>query len=134
MYTTTRVYRVEDPNGRGPYTSIYRHTLGRPKEDVYRIDRYISKNFFDITLHPSPYDEGLSITHDHYFGFSSLDQLKSWFGVAGSEGAEVLEEAGFKVEVYDVRSDYVTFGKRQLMFLKNRAVHIRSLNITSIIT
>src|SRR5690606_15931047 len=116
------------------YTSIYRHRLGRPKEDVFWIDRFIDINFHDDTLHPDPYKEGFSYTHNHYFGFSTLDQLISWFGVAGAEGAEVLKQAGFKVEVYDVPNDYVTKGKRQLIFLKDRAVHIRSLDITAIIT
>lgn len=105
------VYRVEMPDGLGPYWS----------KTVPGLGQKLAYRHVDIERHPDPYRDFTpdQYTRDLIFGFSSMKQLFSWFGGFVS----VILKNGGKIVKYNVNKKYVVTGKsgRQLAFSKNKA-------------
>jgi hypothetical protein len=90
------VYRIENDNEIGPYTSGY---------------AYIPE--YAPGVHPSPPEDGLGRIEDHeYCAFESLEKAREWFGYPGV--VEALE--GFSLVVREVADNLVRFGRKQVVF------------------
>lgn len=98
------IYRVEQPNGAGPYSQEYMDSL----EDMF--DEH------EGGIHVSPKQDRLLgwIDPGEYCCFATLAQLKEWF-----EGYEHdLTELGFKVARYSVPLPLVRYGRTQAVFTR----------------
>jgi hypothetical protein len=111
------VYRIETYKGRGVYKSPHYDT---------------SACYGD--RHPAPEEDGLpeEFHWSYQFGFQSLAHLKAWFDLSVRElwanymkKNDDLEPGNYLyVSVYDVPSDMVMFGGRQMIFIKEAATLI----------
>lgn len=109
------VFRIEKPNGDGPYTDA-----------DSRITEHMNAVHGDDD-HPDPSEDPMldGINPDESCGFATLCDLEAWFSGYG----DLLEEAGYGIAVYSVRREYVRFGRNQCLFLKEYAVTSRTLPI-----
>lgn len=99
-----KVFRVEDPNGKGPYSS------SMTNEILY--NKLSSKN----ESRPSPKRDGIEIRPGiDVCGFDSIEKLKQWFHGCRSD----LRKAGFYVAIYEVDAKEIKFGRRQVIFPKS---------------
>lgn len=113
-----RVYRVETPDGKGPYwegaiiDGMGRaHTLPETKDN-----------------HPSPYNDGLSDctlpVGTYFFGFTSLAMLNQWFA---PEWREKMKAVGHQIAVYDMPECNIVEGKYQCAFKRGKSKPIEHL-------
>lgn len=113
------VYRIEDADGGG----IYRGYSGRSWDYAH-----------DDMKHPLPYEDSLlaplynkldsSARSNYIYGFSSIQQLRSWIYADG--WLLDMHDAGFKLSIYNV-TDEVLMGHTQVMFLRSEAVERHDL-------
>jgi hypothetical protein len=107
------VYRIERPNGQGPY--MFPGLLDTSTEDSNR--------------HPMPVDDGLDpdkIERYHYFGFMCLHSLRAWFDRGMRE---FLFDKNCLVRVYDVADHKVMIGNRQVVFDRDGSNIVKTLDI-----
>ena len=96
------VYRVENYQGEGPYTS-----LGH---------RYWSDRSHDDDNHPSPQGESLNIYKEGYIcGFISLRQLNDWFN---QQELKKLKELGYTIHKVTPKKGSTLVGKKQAIFIR----------------
>lgn len=122
---TVTVYRVEQPDGTGPYFDRYGDYHWGDRLDLMRSDH-------SDDAHPSP-------RHDPMLGrieiyekscFESLEQLTEWF-----KGWMVrLAEEGYVVSEYAVRQGLVRYGERQAVVYAKKAKYVRSLSLLDLDT
>lgn len=110
-----KVYRIEDKNGWGPYSSCYMMDWEHPREVVLcRLQEAHSRD----PLRPSPYTNGepwedyYSSSKDMVFGFASLQELYNWF----NGFVEDLINVGFYIKTFEVPNNQVKLGRLQLAF------------------
>jgi hypothetical protein len=110
------IFRVEKPNGDGPYADDADKTLYEHMNAVH-----------GDAEHPDPADDPMleGINPDESCGFATWCDLEAWF--SGYE--DVLAECGYGVTVYTVKREYVRFGHNQALFLKDHAVISRTFPI-----
>lgn len=94
----------------------------------------------DPYLMPSAYSEpSVTPIHRHasygsmdgwFFGFGSLTSMRQTFG--SKPGRRAMHEAGVPLVVYDVPEDHVMRGTRQVIFRKDRAVRLHTLDPTTL--
>lgn len=102
------VYRLEGPDGTGPYNDSTPHSR-------------IIGNEHGVQTHPGPYqDFGRHPHMDEYFGCETLTQLMIWFG----EYFTNLLAEGFRVVKYDVPDGQVMIGLSgmQVMFSRGDTI------------
>ncbi|WBQ35253.1 hypothetical protein [Pseudomonas phage pPA-3099-2aT.2] len=107
---TVDIFRVEDEEGRGVYTSDLGYRAG----------------IVGVACqgHPLPHDDGLyRVVGSEYFGFASVEQLGQWFRPYLSE----LEAAGGVITVYTVPADAARHGGRQSVFLREQTLSKRPM-------
>lgn len=99
------VYRVENENGRGPYSTShdFRHDL----IDAHNYSR----------RHPTPNFPSLDAETIWLCGFASQESLNEWF----NGWLEKLTSVGFRVVRYDVPDEFVKNSDIQLIFQKDKA-------------
>ena len=120
--STVTVYRVEQPDGSGPYfypDGDYRwfDSLERMREDHSDTD------------HPTPSRDGLPVIESHQrSGFVSLVDLKNWF--RGWEPSLAAED--YSITLYDVPEKYIGRGGKQAIFHYKKAKYVRSLSLLDI--
>jgi hypothetical protein len=109
------VFRIEKPNGDGPYADADNAVL-----------KHMNAVHGDAD-HPDPSDDVLleGINPDESCGFATMCDLEAWF--SGYE--DVLESAGYNISVYTVRREYVRYGKSQCLFLRDHAVLSRTFPV-----
>ena len=129
----TVVFRLENEQGRGPYTSNLCLTLG------YGYDDYI---------HPVPQEDGFSYDvvemleinsfSEYLFGFQSMYLFKRWFNKqffgrlndlldAPSDhpfGHRLHHEQGWCIAVYTVDKTFVHLGNTQCVFKSTEATRL----------
>lgn len=101
------VYRIEDDNGCGPYSTLQPFKDGRyyTREDILEEYLYGEK-------YPQPEDDGIVYTgKEDRFGFKDLQQLYQWFD---KEVRAKLSQYGFRIVKYEV--DKIAEGNKQVMF------------------
>ena len=110
-----RIYRVENKEGDGPYTSF-----DAPFE-VY----YLTSKHYD-ELHPGPYQEGWGrISSDCLFGFKDLEQLKKWFTY---DERQILSKYGWRIAIYYTKR-LVKNSNKQCIFKKETARRVTAFNL-----
>ena len=122
---TVTVYRVEQPDGSGPYFDRY---------GAYRWDDRLERMRSDHSdeAHPSPRQDPMLETIDIYEQscFESLEQLTKWF-----KGWMVrLAEEGYAVSEYSVQQGLVRYGEHQAVVYAKKARYVRSLSLLNIVT
>lgn len=116
---TIKVYRLEDSQGRGPYSGETDRLSAMAKT-------HNSGGEFRHRT-PVPEEDGICarVAPEDYFGFESLGALFEWF-----DGyAQSLHENGFFASVYEVDNEKVKRGKRQLVFVKHEAVLVDRIDL-----
>lgn len=104
----TTVYRVQRPNGYGPYW-LYNLWLGYGEGDAVWIHGH------NDDTHPSPRDDGLNVflgAMEWKCGFRDLDQLSDWFT---DEELVTLYSHGFAI--YEIEAERIQVGKRQILYI-----------------
>lgn len=106
------VFRVEDADGAGPYSS-HSPVLAEMNK------MHGSAN------HPAPADDPLLgiVRPDENCCFATLCDLGEWF--AGYE--EELADAGYEISIYTVPRDHVRFGKQQALFRRGDFYPVRTM-------
>lgn len=110
------VFRVEKPNGDGPYA------------DDADSDLYAHMNAVHGDAdHPDPEDDPMlgQIYPDEHCGFATLCDLESWF----SGYDDVLADAGYSISVYTMPFTSVRYGSNQALFLRADAVPVRTMSM-----
>lgn len=105
----TRVYRVENEYGGGPYR------VGEVGNSAHRSisNDYTPGPFTDPDHSGWARDNSI---RDYYFGFKSIDAYKRWFS-----DRKLLKEEGFHLAVYHVPASAVRHGTKQSLFVKEKA-------------
>ena len=113
-----RIYRVENKQGTGPYTSSY---LDDPI-----LGEMLNKHNEDLGQFPCRTEDfGIYIDSTLHFGFDSIAATIRWFG----GHFDALTEAGYHVSEYEVDDGSVLVGKsgRQVVFPLHDADRVRSM-------
>jgi hypothetical protein len=105
------VFRVEDANGEGPYSSTS-PVIAEMNE------------MHGTANHPAPADDPLLglIRPNENCCFATLCDLMEWF--AGYE--DDLADAGYEISVYTVPLADVRYGKHQALFLRGDIYPVRT--------
>ena len=125
------------------YLDIYRIEHSVDRTGPYQSHRAAGiKNLFDSHLHPATYkdggrhpvpsdDRGLinagADTIDYHFGFSSIEQLKSWFYHA--HVLEWLHENSYVLVIYETHKDDMHKGWSRILFDLDKAYRKREVSI-----
>lgn len=120
--TKTTVYRVEDPEGRGPYSSYLAH--------MNYMKHSGGRDYPERERTPAPSEDGFShrdISAHHFFGFASLGELFAWFDGYAQE----LHRNRYRIAVYEVGDEFVIYGVRQVVFVREEAAEVSSLQLGS---
>lgn len=109
------VYRVEKFDKFGPYRG---NPTGNPK--------CLKKLDADFCRHPLPKEDGLygNVDQRCCFGFKSLDSVVDWF----DEIIDELANEGWYISIYKIKKKFIRFGRRQIYFRKDRAIHVGYAN------
>jgi hypothetical protein len=109
------VFRIEKPNGDGPYNDA-----------DSRITEHMNAVHGDAD-HPDPSEDPMldGINPDESCGFATLCDLEEWFSGYG----DILADAGYGIAVYTMPLQSVRYGRNQCLFLKEDAVPVRTLPI-----
>lgn len=119
------IYRVQIP---GTKVSLYHNNkMWDVKDEMQSSDRHpdpqqdaaLSGPWFDLT-----YDERAN----YFFGFSTIEQLKSW--IYRTSWRQRLDKADFRVVVYDT-AEYI-IGDTQAVFKMHTASVVQELRLTEI--
>lgn len=104
-----KVYRLEGPNGLGPFHSEQRKVLQLLQE-------------YGVYKKPTPPFDGMKSEEDieqtYYFGCPSFRQFNSWFPAALRHRLRIF---GFRLVVYRIPSELVLMGYTQVAFPKSAA-------------
>ena len=108
------MFRVEKPCGAGPYVG----------EEDNPLLKHMMLSHGDAE-HPEPWEDDMlgEIYPDEVCGFPTLCSLEEWF--SGYE--DVLEELGYGIVVYSTPLNTVRYGKKQALFIKERATAVRTM-------
>jgi hypothetical protein len=94
----TTVYRVENENHFGPYTTSVR-----------------GMNFHGCDHQPAPHRAGLGWLDDlELSGFKSMEQMLAWFNTR--EELDCLEHGGMSVVRIEVEERRIRYGDKQIVF------------------
>ena len=108
------VFRVEKPNGDGPYADLAQKMLCEHMNAVH-----------GDADHPDPEEDPMldGIMPDEHCGFATLCDLEAWF--AGYE--DILDDCGYGIAVYTVPLALVRYGHNQALFVRGDAVPVRTM-------
>lgn len=113
------VYRVEKPNGRGPYSKGNSSEAGRKLLGKHQL----SNN------HPLPDEDGIPCNFyarpEYFCGFHSKELYNEWFG----DVFDILAELECSLCEYEAALPDIMFGRKQLVFLKGKAELISKTRI-----
>lgn len=112
------MFRVEAPNGAGPYAGN--------EDDAALAHMFAVHGDAD---HPDPFDDPMldGIYPDEVCGFPTLCALETWF--AGYE--DPLAAAGYYVAVYSVELQAVRYGFKQGVFVRGKTTPTRVFRMRS---
>lgn len=113
-----RVYRVEGPDGKGPYNG-----------KCHSYEAEVLRSWFFMRANeahtPSPYADplldGCPITSSDLFGFAKMTDLFRWFGGFVSP----FLKTGYSIAIYDVPDHSVKIGAAQVIFNATKATRIK---------
>lgn len=141
------VYRVETEEGWGPYSWPGAPTWQK-LSDLYR--RNTGTGTTISPYHPIPEDDDINLfwlnskwndrgaigTWDYsdiFFGFEDLVSLDNWFckHVRRQMNKVIKIPEGYRINVYKIQKKYVGTGNHQIVFLKKKAKHVKTLSLVS---
>lgn len=110
------VYRVELEDGLGPYISDRNLPEDRMRE-VRRVCRLLGRHSLSRQHPIVHFDVFGTVTDDHYCGFLSVAELKTWFrGFIAT-----FRRAKYFLATYEVEEEFVLIGSKQVAFVKDEA-------------
>lgn len=122
---TIEVLRLELKSGIG----IYRDN--KDDTDMLSTWNQATNSFRDDTIHQLPtkdrilnYDEYFD--RDYIFGFKDIEQYKKW--VFDPSWRKNLKKYNVVLSTYEVPKEFVKFGQKQLIFLKEKAKLIKQVS------
>jgi len=112
-----KIYRIEHADlGTGPYA--LRHEFWFPQDLSCELGEHSNHNG-----HPTPWAEAMVGTgSSHYYGFASLEDMYSWFGV--DVVARLVDECEFCIVTYWADASEVQQRDHQVAFIKARAAKL----------
>lgn len=114
-----KLWRVAGKDGKGFYYTEVKPGVTMSMAVSNAINRDIATM---DEQHPRPSDDGIRDVEDHHrFAFSSMGQLHNWFD---PEMFSASCKQGAMLEVWEVDSRYVKFGRTQVCFEKDKATRI----------
>lgn len=123
-----KIYRIENDSGMGVFRS-----LGYGFSRIFR-DSGLSSEYQD-EFHPEPTCDTKLVEgfkgkrmSDYHYGFSSIDQLLTWF--PNEEIRAMLNNYNFFVSVYE--SDDFVKGNSQACFIMESAKHEKTLSLVNL--
>jgi len=110
------MFRVETPNGAGPYAG---------NEDNPELAHMFAVH--GDADHLDPFDDPMldGIYPDEVCGFPTLCSLEDWF--TGYE--DQLADAGYRIAVYSVELQTVRYGVRQGVFVRGDRSPVRTMSM-----
>lgn len=130
---TLTIYRVELPNGDGPYKLDTVSTWVSPGTWLYTRHLYSSRcpgPEADARLRYARWSgDSWEDGEFRVFGFPSLPLLRRWFTPTARRK---LTEAGFVVSIYSVPARSVTLGVAQVVFDRRDAERVGTLSVASL--
>lgn len=118
------VWRVENAEGKGPYSikNGYNTIHGERYSDGREC-------WSEYGRHPTPSCDGLSfVAWDHWrFAFASRAQFHLWFE---KDACARLAGLGFHLARYRVRADDMRHGRKQCVFVRDKAILIETEQLT----
>lgn len=108
---TIKVYRLENENGKGPYTCGFLDADAQRLLDQMHLSHAKTKRY-----HPTPEEDNINVPpfSTWVFGFSSMDELEFWF----MGFLPKLLNNGFKVVTYENPKDIIIGASlRQVAFI-----------------
>lgn len=136
MQNTKQTEQPEQTNVVEPsYNTVYRIEHKELGCGIYRSGGYPSdaRYIYVAERHPVPYDDSLlvqngpkddwgylNIRPEHFFGFSSKEQLRSWL----YEDVFLinLHDKGFVLKLFVVPSEHFFLGHTQVIFVRKEAI------------
>lgn len=113
-----KILRIENPLGYGIHS--YKKYHKYPYNLNIRRSQYL-KDGTERKQHPDTESFWSDITKDHYYGFEKKEHLDIWCSPV-EIGWYLAND--FKINVYEIDERYVLKGKRQVAFLKHKAILI----------
>jgi len=113
-----KLYRVEMPDGRGPYNS------DAPSHDY---DEEAETHKPVLSIEGLGYDDIFRYAADRpkRFAFRTIDQLRRWFSL---KECKSLKRLGYVIGTYDVdKNDIVVSTPCQIVFFKDKATRTGAL-------
>jgi len=120
-----RVYRVERIDGLGMYNAACNCFP----------EAYTSLGYRDSPNRPTPSNDAIPYWElenrlKWFFGFSSIEQLKSW--IDSYEVRKIMGGWNYKVGIYEVDEEYFNESPHQAIFIKSKAKLIQFLNLVEV--
>lgn len=116
----TIVFRVEQSHAAPEVAGLYMSGLAKAA-GILNVNEHAHEG-----RHPSPSQDGIDLmdTTGHVSGFKDMQQLLDWVGV---ENIGRLQAAGGIIRVYDVASQHVLYGGKQVMFALAQALPVTTI-------
>lgn len=110
---TTTIYRVEDRDGNGPFSSKIKE-IDEMMDLLEKYDDYITypNPFHDPEINRLP-------KKNEFCGFSSMEQMIYWFE---EEDIKKLRDFGFRFIKITIKDSHVTYGSIQTLFKKSHII------------
>ncbi len=119
------VIRIEDKENYGPWSSDSGSYVAFKNSDT--------NHHNDNEKCPGTYKDGISFKDEdsgHYsHAVSSLDLYQDWFT---EDNRKALQKAKFKTSIYKVPKKYIIFGKRQVVFKREKSKLVAQFKPTEI--
>jgi hypothetical protein len=125
---TLKVYRVENSDGYGPYRQFWQCKYDEVTYDSMKLN----EAHFGCSKHPTVLaDKIQNFSCNYYCGFASIDSLKNWFD---EKWRNILNEAKFKVSIYEVASNNIKRAKssKQIVFKKVCSKIVKEFSLLNI--
>lgn len=122
-----QIFRLENENGKGPFTGAS-PACDKEWEEL----KYSGGRYWSPTMHLSPYDDGLldswmdDLDPNLIFGCPNIDSLNLWFP---KEWMDMLKRHNFKVLCLEVPDNEILVSRSgiQVMFLRDAITEITEL-------
>ena len=109
---TSKVYRLENENGKGPYTCGFLDS----DENMRLLNEMYDYHAKTKRYHPTPEEDNINVPYfsTWVFGFLSMDDLNLWF----MRFLPRLLNSGFKIVTYENPQNIIIgSSKRQIAFI-----------------
>lgn len=130
----TRIYRIEREDGVGVFEAglvyTYRQGTGYDGHDPYSMPRPLDDPGLQAEwskLRQGPNGKAAYAYQAYYFGFTTLEQLVTWF--PASEGRAKMAKEGAKLRVYEAED--VLIGLHQIVFKRSEAALVAELDLVN---